>query len=232
MQVTINDTAYEVPFDTAQITLGQFIEYQVEYGKDLDKKLKEILDKKYDQDADLQRTMELEDHLDLEALCWYSFWTKFDLIEAKNHPFITPLLEQYRVLRFLLKDENEIIPEYPAEFEWKGEEWCISDFKINPANEMSFNEIITSKEVMRQVHAIGGSKWDAMIYLCAVYCRKKDEAFSDELIQEGSERMNELKSLPLRFALSVAFFLSVCVNTWLNTLVYSAKDQLEIASLN
>jgi hypothetical protein len=222
----------DVPFDLTQITLGQFISYQSEYGKELDKKLKEILEKKYEVDADYQRELELEDHLDLEALCWYSYWTKHDLHEVKNQPFITPLLEQYRVLRYLLKDDDAIIKEFPASFDWKGEEWIISDFKVNPANEMSFNEIITSKEVMRQVHAIGGGRWDAAIYLCAVYCRKKGETFSDKFIQEGSERMELLKELPLKYALSITFFLSVCVNIWLRTLAYSRPVELETPSLN
>lgn len=232
MQVTINDTIHEVPFDLTQITLGQFISYQTEYGKELDKKLKEILEKKYEVDADYQRELELEDHLDVEALCWYSFWTKHDLHEVKNQPFITPLLEQYRVLRYLLKDDAEISHEFPATFEWKGEQWRISDFKVNPANEMSFNEIITSKEVMRQVHAIGGGRWDGLIYLCAVYCRKKSELFTDDLIVEGSDRVKELNELPLNYALSVAFFLSVCANIWLNTIASSATVVPEIASLN
>lgn len=230
MEVTINDSIHEVPFDITQITLGQFISYQQEYGKDLDAKLKEILEKKYDDD--LYREADLEDHLDLEALCWYSFWTKYDLQEVKSHPFITPLLQQYRVLRFLLKDEGEIKQEFPFDFEWKGESWSVSDFKVNPSNEMSFNEIITSKEVMRQVHAIGGGRWDGIIYLCGVYCRKQDEPFSDELIQEGSDRMEELKDLPLNYALSVAFFLSVCANIWLNNLASSQTVELETPSLN
>lgn len=232
MQVTINHTAYDVPFDLTQITLGQFISYQSEYGKELDKKLKEILEKKYEVDADYQRELELEDHLDLEALCWYSYWTKHDLQEVKSQPFITPLLEQYRVLRYLLKDDDSIIKEFPAVFEWQGEWWFISDFKVNPANEMSFNEIITSKEVMRQVHAIGGGRWDGLIYLCAVYCRKKGELFTDELIIDGSERIKELSELPLNYALSVAFFLSVCANIWLATLAYSLPVELETLSLN
>lgn len=230
MQVTINDTIHEVPFDVTQITLGEFISYQQEYGKDLDLKLKEILEKKYENDLD--KEAELEDHLDMEALCWYSFWTKYDLQEVKNHPFITPLLQQYRVLRFLLKDDEEIKNSFPLEFEWKGESWALSDFKVNPASEMSFNEIITSKEVMRQVHAIGGGRWDGLIYLCAVYCRKKGEPFSDQLIQEGAERMKELMELPLNYALSVAFFLSVCANIWLNTLASSQTVELETPSLN
>lgn len=238
MQVTINDTVFEVPFDLTQITLGQYLSYNSEYGKDLEKRLKEILDTKYDpkeystEDADLKRTLLMEEHLDIEALCWYSFWTKHDLQEVKDHPFITPLLEQYRMLRFLMKDDKEIMHEFPAQFTWKGEEWAISDFKVNPSNDMSFNEIITSKEVMRQVHATSGNRWDGLIYLCAVYCRKKGEAFSDHLIKEGSKRLEELKELPLNYALSVDFFLSGCANTSLMDLAYSTTKAPEIANQN
>lgn len=233
MQVTINDNAYEVPFDPTVITLEDFVEYHREYGRDLDKKLNELLSKEYtgdDEETELQRNQELEEHLDTEALCWYSFWTKFDLIEVRDHSFITPLLHQFRVLRHLLKDDQELPQEFPVELEWDDHTWSISDYKINPASEMSFNEIITSKEVMRQVYAIGAGKWEGLPYLCAVYLRKKDEVFSDALVQEDGDRMNLFKKLPLKHALSVAFFLNICVNIWSKALVSSAEKEAETIS--
>lgn len=233
MQITINDTVYDVPFDPAVITLEDFVLYQKEYGRDLDKKLKDLLDKKYTGDEDeieINRSSDLEEHLDTEALCWYSFWTKFDLIEVRDHPSVTPLLQQYRVLRHLLTDDKDLPHEFPVELEWNDEPWYISDFKINPASDMSFNEIITSKEVMRQVYAIGAGRWAGLPYLCAVYLRKKDEVFSDALVQEGGERMKLFKTLPLIHALSVAFFLNVCVNIWSRALASSAEMEEETIS--
>lgn len=222
MRIYINDTDFDIPFDLESITLANFIDYQKQYGNDLDKKLRSIIEKKYaegDVLGEAERLLSLENHLDMEGLCWYSFWTKVDLTEASQHPSITPLLERYRIMRFMLNDTDDLIKNFPYEFDWNNETWAITDFKVNPASEMCFNEIITSKEVIRRVHAIGGNKWDSLIYLCVIYCRKRGEPFKDELIHEGSERMKELENLPLKYALSVAFFLSACVNIWLITSV-------------
>lgn len=235
MDVRINDITYDVPFDPAMITLEDFLSYKNEYGNDLDKRLRDIVETTYSDDVEqnnVEKAYAIEAHLDLEALCWYSFWTKFDLVEAKGHPGITPLLEQYRVLKFLFNDDPEEQESFPQQVTWNDEEWVISDFKINPASDMSFNEIITSKEVVRQIHAIEKGKWDAMPYLCAIFFRKKNEIFSDELISEEGERMTLLKKLPMNYALSVAFFLNIYVSFWTNTSAFLAKRALETQSQN
>ena len=244
MQVVVNDTVHEVPFSLNDITLGRFIEYYDRYGRDLDKDLQDIVSRNYEkllteknyevteEDISLHRQIDLDVHLDNEALAWFSFWTDCDFIEAKEHPAVQPLLTQYRVLRSLLQQSEENALLLPAEINWNGETWNIQDFKINPSSEMTFTEIITSKEVMRQTHAIGKGKWDALPYLCAVFFRKKDEQFNDELVIEGSEKLLLMQQLPMTNAIQVAFFLSICVNTWRNTLAYSNEQEQEIRSLN
>lgn len=236
MEITINNKTCEVPFDLMSISLSDFLKYYDEYGRDLDKAMVNLLEKKYeDEDPEineLQKIIDLETHIDTEALAWFSFWTKSDLFEVRDEPFIIPVLQNYRLLRHLLKNEENNINEYPLEVTWKSEDWSIQNFIINPASEMSFNEIITSKETMRQIHAVGKRRWDALPYLCAIFFRKKNEAFSDELIQQGGERMELLKTLPLRYAFQIAFFLSCCVNTWKKTLAYSAEMEAEIPNLN
>ena len=135
-------------------------------------------------------------------------------------------------MRYILKESVEQVLELPLEIEWQGEIWSIQDFNVNPASEMSFNEIITSKEVMRQIMAVGKGRWDALPYLCAIFFRKKGEAFSDDLIYEGSDRMELMKQLPMEYALQVAFFLTNCVSFWSSTLVSSEEKEAETQSLN
>lgn len=235
MQLKINDTVHDVPFDLSIITLEQYLAYYNMYGRELDKHLEQLVAKEFDGDADdaaLLLQIDIESHLDKEAISWFSYWTKMDLFEVKDFPAIQPLLSEYRVLRFLLKESSEQVVDLPIDVEWNGEVWCIQDFKVNPASEMSFNEIITSKEVMRQIMAIGQCKWDSLPYLCAVFFRKKGEAFSDELIYEGSERMELIKQLPMVYALAVAFFLTSCVNILNNTLVSLEEKEEETVKLN
>jgi hypothetical protein len=245
MRITINSQDFDVHFDLSDITLGKYVDWYEKHGRDLDKNLKEIRERDYkkvlaekgftDIDADdieIHREIDLDNHLDNEALAWFSFWTGFDFSEAKALPEISLLLYQYRIFRYIMEDSMNKSYLFPQDIEWNNETWKVQDFQLNPQSNMSFNEIITSKEVMRQVYALGKGKWDAMPYLCCVFFRKKDEPFSDELIAEGSERMKLLMDLPMTHVMQVAFFLTVCVSIWRSTSVYSESQEVETASLS
>jgi hypothetical protein len=234
VDVIVNDTVYDVPFDLSLISLGKFIDYHDQYGRDLDTRLNEILARIYQGDPDeveLNRSIDIDNHIDNEALAWFSFWTDHDLYEVKKHSSIPSLLASYRVLRFIMKESLDEVYDLPISVQWNDDEWIISDFNLGPASDMHFNEIITSKEIMRQIYKLGKGRWEALPYLCAVYFRKKGECFSDEFIHEGSDRIELLKQLPLPYALQVAFFLSICVSIWKTTLVASKKEEA-ITSLN
>lgn len=235
MEVTINDIKHEVLFDLNLISLGAFVDYHDTYGRDLDKALKALQEKIYEGDADeieLNRSIDFDNHLDNEALSWYSFWTKHDLFEVKDQPFIAPVLSQYRAFRFMLNAEMERAYDIPATIEFNEEEWEIKNYVVNPASGMSFNEIVTSKEVTRQIHRLGKGNWDALPYLCAIFLRKKNEDFADHLILEGGDRMELQKTLPLTHAIQVAFFLSICVNIWSRTSQSLIEKEPETASLS
>jgi hypothetical protein len=209
MIIFINNTEHNVPSDLSQVTLGRFIQYYQEYGKDLDEQLNEITE---ELDYDL--------HIDKEALSWYSFFTGYNFFESKDID-LTDMLLQYRVLRSLLKESENACKEFPVQIEWNKEQWQIQDFKITPGSTMSFGEIITGKEVVRQINKMGQGKWDALPYLCAVYLRKKGEKFTDELVEQRVTLMNEL---PLNYALMVAFFLSSSISIFRNTLLSSINQ--------
>ena len=231
MKILVNDIEHDVPFDLSLMTLGQFLEYYEAYGRELDKQLKEITEKKYSGDEDtiqVLRTIDIDNHIDKEALAWFSFWTKMDFFEAKSEQFVQPVLIQYRILRYLLSKSEDDSYTFPSTIEWNDEKWAISNFTVTPASDMTFNEVITSKEVMRQVFALGKSQWDALPYLCAIFFRKEGEAFDDGFMMNGSERMELMKSLPMTHALRVAFFLGSCVSTWINTSVYSQEVEEEV----
>jgi len=223
MQLTLNDILCEVPFDTSKITLGSFMEYHNEYGRDLNKLLSEIQKKEFDDEV--EKVIALNDYLDQEALAWFSFWTKSDLFEVKEESFIIPVLKSYRQLRSLLQPEDETQMSFPVEIIFNKEVWCISDYKVVPASGMDFNEVITSKETIRQLSSIGKDKYDSLPYMCAIFFRKKNEAFDDSFIQEDGERMTLLKQLPLNVAYQVAFFLNSYQSTYLKTLVYSIAKE-------
>lgn len=235
MKITINETTYDVPFDPEVIKLSEYIEFYKQHGHVLDKALDEIVNDKTSSYED--KLNKIDAYTDREAIAWISFWTGVDLNKIKDTPLILPVLNAYKSLKVLFRiTEDEV--QFPQTYFWNDAEWEIQDFRVNPASEMSFNEIVTSKEVMRQVYEIAdeqkpaGNKWTSMPYLCAVFFRKKGEKFTDELIHEGSERMKLINDIPLKYALVVAFFLSSCVHFWKNHLAFSRSDLEAIQSQN
>ncbi len=219
MQILIDKAPYSIPFDLHNISIGDYIRYHTEYGRDLDKEVDTILSKDYgdNDEAELNRQIDIDNHIDHEALCWFSYWSKIDLQQAKQNKGIKDILDAYRVMKFQIKDQEEKIKEFPLEFEWGGEQWVIDDFVVDPSSGMSFNEIITSKEVIRQLNALGNGRWESMPYLAAIFLRKKGEDFQDEFIREGSDRLTLMQQLPMDHALTVGFFLNTCVSIWKKT---------------
>jgi hypothetical protein len=220
LPIRINDISYDIPTTLSEITLGQFLDFYTKYGSDLDQQLKKILERTYEDDFD--RQIDLSHHEDQEALGWFSFWTGQDLFSISEAD-ASPLIVLYRSIKILLMASEEASYDLPAEIEWNGDLWQISDFKVTPKSQFTFNELLTSKEVVRQTKSLGRGKWHALPYLACVFFRKIGEKYSEEFVMEGSERMALILSLPLEHALKIAFFLSVSINIYTKALVYSGE---------
>ncbi|HRO97571.1 MAG TPA: hypothetical protein PLY79_10955 [Ferruginibacter sp.] len=226
MIISVNGEEKHVPSSLEMITLGKFIEWYETYGSKLDKELQEILDKEYDHE--LQLEFAIEEHLLNEAIAWYSYFTGYDFSIVKNSNQGDELLIQYKIIRGLLKEHEQNTTEFPTKIQWNGEDWMIQNFVVDPKSEMTFNEIITSKEVMRQLHSLGLGKWHSLLYLSCIFFRKVDEPFLDELIYEDGERMNQLRNLPMNIAMTVGFFLRSCVDTWKSTFQFSSQEEAQV----
>lgn len=218
VEIRIDNTPYQIPADLSEITLGRFLQYWDQYGRSLDADLANIQTREYEDEFD--READLSTLEDEEAMSWYSFWTGIDR-EVLKAADASPLIVLYRSIRQLLTQSEDQAYDFPTDIEWNGQVWEIADFKVTPGSAFTFNELLTSKEVIRQIRAIGKGRWDALPYLCAVFFRLKGEAFRDELIYPDSERMTLLKTLPLTHALQVAFFLTVSMGIWRKVLAFS-----------
>lgn len=220
MDLTINDKKVKVPTDLSEITLGRFIDFYDKHGRALDEKLNALIEATYEDELD--RELDLSQHADEEAMAWFSFWFDLPLSEIMGGDAIE-LLSLYRGIKNLLLASEAEEMQLPETIDWNGEAWYISDFKVTATTSFTFNELITSKEVVRQLKAVGKGKWDSLPWLCAVFLRKVNEPFSDDLVADGSERMALLLTLPMSIAIKVAFFLTVSVNIWSNISAYSKE---------
>lgn len=226
MIISVNGEEKHVPSSLELISLGTFIDWYETYGRKLDEELQAILEKEYDHE--LQLEFAVDDHILNEAIAWYSFFTGYDFSIVKGSAHAEDLLNQYKVIRSLVKDQEQNTTKFPTKIQWNGEDWMIQNFVVDPKSEMTFNEIITSKEVMRQLHSLGLGKWHSLLYLSCIFFRKVDEPFSDELIYEDGERMNQLRNLPMNIAMTVGFFLRSCVDTWKSTFQFSSQEEAQV----
>ncbi|MCZ2085368.1 MAG: hypothetical protein LC112_13960 [Flavobacteriales bacterium] len=220
MLLTINGTLHNVPSDISEVTVGKFAEYYDKYGRALDEELVAIFENQTDQDL---LELDLQQHIDKEALSWYTFFTGYNFFESKDIE-LTDVLIQYRILRTLLKESETKSRDFPHDADWMDAKWRIQDFRVQPGSTMTFNEVITSKEVVRQITKLGKGKWDALIYLCCIFFRKVDEPFADELT--SGERFKLIEQLPLNYAMSVAFFLNSSIRIFRQHLVSSTKVEM------
>jgi hypothetical protein len=224
MTITINGADHNVPSDVSAIPLGKFVEWYSVYGKELDEQLDAILN---EEKEEFEKAIDLQLHLDKEAISWYSFFTGFNFFESYDYD-LTDILIQYRIIRELIKESEQACRTYPITHEWNGTEWAIQDFAITPGSRMTFDEIITSKEVMRQINKLGQGRWEALAYLCCIFLRLKDESYKAELIDPDKERFALMQTVPLDIALSVAFFLNSSINTFRKVLLSSANPEAEV----
>lgn len=214
-----------------QITLGQYIDYQNEYGDLLDKELIGLIDTYKPDLNSVDYQIAIDNHLDKEALSWFSFWTRISLLDLMGEPIVKPLLDAWRTMRSLIVNNDEVI--FPFKAVWKSESWEIQNWSVTPESQMSFNEIVTSKEIMRQIYAVGQGKWQSMPFLCAIFFRREAEVFEDSFVHASKERLMLMQQeLPFAYALKVGFFLSICVAFWSNTFLYSRLQEVKKLSLN
>lgn len=212
-------TAYNYPTALSEISLGQRIAWQDQYGDALDARaagLEALAD-------DFTRELETTDLYVDTAIQTFSFYTGIPLTECARIEMVQ-ILNLYGAVRPELAEQEAVIgnSEFQPLHSFKGELWRIAAPEVKPDSGITFNEFLISKEVVRQLHALGGNTWSALPYLCAVYLRKDGEPFSESLAQEGSERLNLMLELPMDTALHVAFFLASSITTYRNILASSA----------
>jgi len=216
LRIVINDKEIIFPSSLSEITLGQRINFQKQYGDLLDKML-ESCQKMEDPEL---REIELVMFQMEKMYATFAFFAGCTLEAIKESEFVGRVAQIYSASLHLLFEEEENM-ELQSEFLWRGEEWELAAPTLSNGSNMSFGELIQSKQLMQDMVALGRNRWDALQSLAAIYFRKKGEAYSDKLVEEGSERLALMLELPMDYALQVGFFLSALMNSSVNILMSS-----------
>lgn len=223
MKVKINGQVYKLPASLAAVTLQQRIDFDKKYGKDLRKQLQSIIDMKDERLKDIELT---EYHCKL-ACQSLSFFAGIPIDVAYNTDIAEVLALYHQVMKGYAEDYNWQEKEFELkhEFGWRDEIWVVAPPALTHESKMTFGELITAKAAVQNMMQLGDEKWEALLPLCCIYFRKKDEKFSEEFMNESSERYQLMKTLPLEYALHVAFFLKGSQDIWLNTFLFSRKGE-------
>lgn len=219
-------TEYRYPAALEDITLQQRIDFHRRYGIPFDKAVTEA----QALEDEAARTLELTD-LQLSIACQaFAFFTGIPEEEVKENFSLEQVMNVYNVsLAMLLYSEKEL--EIREEFEFNNEKWVLAPPSLTPTSEMTFNEFLSGKEIVRQLEALGNGRFESLLYLCCIYLRRPDEAFTEELVEARGDRMELFKNLPLDIALSVGFFLSDSMLTFSKVLASSKKVEEEKARI-
>lgn len=211
MQFSFNHNTYTIPTSLAEITLGQRIDFDAWHKKNMAAQEKKI--------ASMQEGIEKETEqfmYQIELLCnSFSFFTGIDIAEIKEHIDLGQLCNLFLpCFRALFETQEDI--SLQSTYLWKDEIWELASPHVDYKSAMTFNEFLTAKQVIKSLHDLGEGNWTALQYLCAIFLRKKGEAFEESFATEDGERFKDMRELPMDIALSVAFFLSSSSRAWLN----------------
>lgn len=222
MEFQYNGQTYNYPSTLEDITLGKRIAYHEQVGSEYDERFQEL--KEIEDEA--ERALEFAD-LQMDVACkTFAFFTGIPVEEAKERFDLPQVVNVFNVCLSVLLNEEKVL-KLEDSYHFNNEEWFIQSPQLTPASEMTFNELLTSKEVTRQLNKLGHTKFEALQYLCCVFLRKKDEPFTEELAMRGGERWESFASLPLSIAFAVGFFLSSSIYTYNQISAFSSLEEEE-----
>lgn len=225
MRVVINDKEVVFPSSLSEYTLGQRIAFHQEHGVLLDQMLESILK----MEDEFQKELEMVNYQLEKMFRTFAFFAGCTPEAVKEQKFIDDVSNIYYSCLAVLFDEEKNL-ELQRSFVWKGEQWELAEPELKNGSKMKFGEFIDAKQTVKDMSEMGAGKWEAMLPLCAIYLRKKDEPYKEEFLFEYSERMELMKELPMDMAMQVGFFLISIVNFYMNTsMSLKSQEQRELA---
>ena len=211
MKLQINDREVELPHSLEQITLGQRIDFHNQYGRDFEIRIAAITE----MPSGIDRTFEEAQFAVEKALATFAFFAGLDLEAVKESESLEEILIIHNAcLEGLLKEESEV--DLKGVYEFAGAVWELHPPALSSASKMTFGEFVDSKQIVKHLLELSTGKWESLVYLCAIYLRKEGEPYSEELVHEGSDRLDLMRTLPMDIALEVGFFLSASMSSYLN----------------
>lgn len=217
MKINHNGKPYNCPASLSEITLKQVIDFQLQYGKDLETFLS-----KADPDNELEF---FEIKMDM-ACKSVSFFTGIPLEEIYKTDIthVFSIFDNALAPIFQPQEERPLYENY----HFKGELWTIASPQMTFENTMTFNELILGKVITNDMKNFAAGKFEALQRLAVVYFRKVDEKLDESWLSEEfeqSERLKMMADLPMDIVLDIAFFLQSSMSAFLQSSLFSGNQK-------
>jgi hypothetical protein len=225
MKFTYQDTTYNFPTTLGDISLRQRIEFDQTYAKEIQESKNEIF-KKDDNGNDLPFD-EVDSMLfNIEiAIKNFSFFTGISIDEVSNNIPVESVLTVYHAcFKGLYGQMDKITLE--DSYLWNDEFWFIDKPALTYQSQITFNELIVSKQIVKQMHDLGAGHWEAMPYLAAIFLKRENEVFDESWLAPKSERVLMMQDLPMDIAMAIGFFLQISMSLYTKTLAFSQEVEL------
>ncbi|WP_428067385.1 hypothetical protein [Chryseobacterium gambrini] len=222
---------YRLPVTLNQITVRQKIEFDRLYRDQINEMYSKTF--KLDDQGELEEMDEIEASLFKVnvAVMNISFFTGIPLQEVENEMSVDDVMNLYYSCIHQMYEEQENI-ELQETYVFKDNLWFIEPPYLNNESKTTFNQLVTSKQVIKQMQELSAGKYEAIPYLAAIYLRKEDEEFQEDWLNDGSERLEMMYDLPMDIANAIAFFLQNSMGMYLKTSAYSTEeDQQETGQI-
>lgn len=231
MEVRIEGVEYNIPSSLMEVTLGERIAFDRQYGKALREQLQKIIDMKggkkvkvEDEEMDITKEMDFVEYHCSLACKSVSFFGKIPLhiVESTD---IMHVLAVYHAATQAISQDVDFSADHQLvrEFWWNDEKWVIAPPELSSNSKMSFGEFLDAKQWVKNTYEFSQQKWDALLGLCCVYFRREGEPYSKEMIEEGGQRYKLMETLPLQYALEVGFFLKSSIDFYLK--IFHSSDR-------
>lgn len=222
MKFIYKESEYDVPTSLSQIKLRQKIEFDNLYSEKIEALKNEVFGDENKEVSDLD-SMLLTFSV---AAMNFSFFSGIPLEEVEQNIAVDDVLNIYYSCFYQLFQQEEEL-ELQPEYLWNDEFWKLESPELTFESKITFNEFITSKQIVKQMSELASGHWESLPYLACVYLKREDESFEEKWLAPGSERMEMMLDLPMDIAVAVAFFLQSSMSMYLKTLASSQEEEAE-----
>ena len=222
MKFIYKESEYDVPTSLSQIKLRQKIEFDNLYSEKIEALKNEVFGDENKEVSDLD-SMLLTFSV---AAMNFSFFSGIPLEEVEQNIAVDDVLNIYYSCFYQLFQQEEEL-ELQPEYLWNDEFWKLESPELTFESKITFNEFITSKQIVKQMSELASGHWESLPYLACVYLKREDESFEEKWLAPGSERMEMMLDLPMDIGIAVAFFLQSSMSMYLKTLASSQEEEAE-----